>query len=94
MLNLREDNLSINLNNEKMSNFKSKLEVRHEAARLALASEAKDFRTKATEIYEFITEGIDLPDTYDEQEAQRALLSAVTRNMPSTFQTADQTQVN
>lgn len=77
MLNLREDNLSINLNNEKMSNFKSKLEVRHEAARLALASEAKDFRTKATEIYEFITEGIDLPDTYDESSSQRDMLESL-----------------
>lgn len=60
-----------------MSNFKSKLEVRHEAARLALASEAKDFRTKATEIYEFITEGIDLPDTYDESSSQRDMLESL-----------------
>lgn len=77
-----------------MSNFKSKLEVRHEAARLALASEAKDFTKKATEIYDFITKGIDLPDTYDEMEAQRALLGALQHSMPAMYEAADKPQAN
>ena len=75
-------------------NFKSKLEVRHEAARLALASEAKDFIKKATEIYDFIMHGIDLPDVYDEAEAQRELLGALTRSMPMMYQAADKPQAN
>lgn len=45
--------------------IKSKIDAKEEAARLALASEAKDFTKKATEIYEFLTSGIDLPDLDD-----------------------------
>ncbi len=60
-----------------MGNLKSKLDVRHEAARLALASEAKDFTKSASEIYNFITEGIELPDTYDENAAQMEWLDAL-----------------
>lgn len=77
-----------------MSNFKSKLEVRHEAARLALASETKDFSKKAKEIYDFITQGIDLPDTYDEAEAQRELLGTLQRSMPMMYQCAERPQAN
>lgn len=75
-------------------NFKSKLEVRHEAARLALASEAKDFIKKATEIYDFIMHGIDLPDVYDEAEAQRELLASVSRMSTPMFQCAERPQAN
>lgn len=46
--------------------IKSKIDAREEAARLALASEAKDFTKKANEIYNFLTGGIELPDTYNE----------------------------
>lgn len=45
--------------------IKSKIDAREEAARLALASGAKDFTKKATEIYDFLTKGIKLPDVDD-----------------------------
>lgn len=45
--------------------IKSKIDAREEATRLALASGAKDFNKKATEIYEFLTKGIKLPDVDD-----------------------------
>lgn len=43
--------------------MKTKAEAKVEAARLAVDSEAKDFTEKAEEIYRFLTEGINLPDT-------------------------------
>ena len=76
MLNLREDYLSINLNETSM-NLKSKIEARHEAARLALAVDPENFTKKATEIYNFFTDGIALPDTYDESSSQRDMLESL-----------------
>lgn len=46
--------------------MKSKIEARVEAARLAVG--AKNFVQRATEIYNFIVDGIDLPDTYNEDD--------------------------
>ena len=43
--------------------MKTKADAKVEAARLAIDSEAKDFTKKAEEIYKFLTEGINLPDT-------------------------------
>lgn len=45
--------------------IKSKIDAREEAARLALASGAKDFKKEATVIYEFLVNGLDLPDVDD-----------------------------
>lgn len=60
--------------------IKSKIDAREEAARLALASGAKDFNKKATEIYEFLTKGVKLPDVDD----GRALLDIVKSMYPPT----------
>lgn len=46
--------------------IKSKIDAREEAARLAAG--AKNFGRRATEIYNFIVDGIDLPDTYNETD--------------------------
>lgn len=43
--------------------MKTKAEAKVEAARLAIDSEAEDFTEKAEEIYRFLTEGINFPDT-------------------------------
>lgn len=45
--------------------IKSKIDAREEAARLALASGAKDFKKEATVIYEFLVHDLDLPDVDD-----------------------------
>lgn len=42
--------------------MKTKLDARLEAARLTIDSEAEDFTKKATEIYDFLVSGIELPD--------------------------------
>lgn len=42
--------------------MKTKLDARLEAARLTIDSEAEDFTKKATEIYDFLVKGIELPD--------------------------------
>lgn len=46
--------------------IKSKIDAREEAARMAAG--AKNFGRRATEIYNFIVDGIDLPDTYNETD--------------------------
>lgn len=43
--------------------MKTKAEAKVEAARLTIDSEAKNFTEMAQEIYSFLIEGINLPDT-------------------------------
>lgn len=62
--------------------IKSKIDAREEAARLAAG--AKNFGRRATEIYNFIVDGIDLPDTYSETDYLTKLAS-VMATPPASF---------
>lgn len=60
--------------------IRSKIDAKEEAARLALASEAKDFTKEATKIYKFLVDGLDLPDV----DNGTALLDKIQSMLPLT----------
>lgn len=60
--------------------IRSKIDAKEEAARLALASEAKDFTKEATKIYKFLIDGLDLPDV----DNGTALLDKIQSILPQT----------
>lgn len=62
--------------------MKTKADAKVEAARLAIDSEAKDFTEKAGEIYRFLIEGINLPDT-DSVIDPTSLIGKYFSSMPS-----------
>lgn len=53
----------------------SKLELRIEAARLAVESGAENFSLKAKEIYSFIEGKTDLPEVYNPNDLLQATMS-------------------
>lgn len=48
--------------------MKTKVDLKIEAARMAIDSEAVDFTKKACEIYDFLIEGIDIPEKEEDMK--------------------------
>lgn len=70
--------------------MKTKADAKIEAARLAVDSEAENFTEKATEIYDFLTSGISLPDV--ENTFDPSLLTASLTKLNSVSPTSDESK--